>query len=215
MPAIQMHGQSLGTEWTGLSWVFEKSACFQGSHFVWVGEGGVVVCVDGSVGVLLRFVWKSLSVGMGVSGWGRGVFGVWLSEFWTSGIVYILILTINMSIVWLIQFGQKVNWLTFGKTPFNCPNWLDIICDKSRVQPETIIWGPDFRKGSVKQLVDSLCSIHLVFLSNNCVRTLALSDAQIFCPQLYNDYAIVWNVTHQSAVIFGRITCPFKNYLLL
>ena len=32
-----------------------------------------------------------------------------MSEFWTSGIVYILILTLSMSILYLTQFGQKVN----------------------------------------------------------------------------------------------------------
>ena len=47
---------------------------------VCVGEGRVVetvVCVGGSVGVLLlmRFVWRSLGVGMGVLGLGGCVFG--------------------------------------------------------------------------------------------------------------------------------------------
>ena len=46
----------------------------------------MVVYVGGSVGVLMRFVWRSLGVGMGVLGWGCVyVFGVWvgrwLSEF--------------------------------------------------------------------------------------------------------------------------------------
>ena len=36
-----------------------------------VGEGRVV-CVDGSVGVLMRFVWRSLDVRMGVLKWGWG-----------------------------------------------------------------------------------------------------------------------------------------------
>ena len=39
--------------------------------------------------------------------------GGWMSEFWASGIVYMLypglILTISMSIVCLTQFGQKVD----------------------------------------------------------------------------------------------------------
>ena len=48
----------------------------------------------GSVGVM-RFAWRSLCVGMGVLGWGWGC--GWVSEFWTSGIVYMLILTIRMS----------------------------------------------------------------------------------------------------------------------
>ena len=37
-----------------------------------VDEGRVVVmvvCVGGFVGVLMRFVWRSLGVGMGVLGW--------------------------------------------------------------------------------------------------------------------------------------------------
>ena len=40
--------------------------------------------------------------------WGECVFGGvggWVSEFWTRGIVYMLILTISMSTVCLIQFG--------------------------------------------------------------------------------------------------------------
>ena len=73
-------------------------------------DEGRVVCVGGSVGVLMRFVWRSLGVGMGVLRWGRVcVWGVdgWVSEFLTSGIVYILILRISMSIVCLTQFGQE------------------------------------------------------------------------------------------------------------
>ena len=38
-----------------------------------------------------------------------GGVGRWVSEFWTSGIVYMLILTISMSTVCLTQFGQKVD----------------------------------------------------------------------------------------------------------
>ena len=59
------------------------------------------------VGVLMRFecshwVWgECVWVGVGMK---RGV-GGWVSEFWTSGIVYMLILTINMSTVCLTQFG--------------------------------------------------------------------------------------------------------------
>ena len=63
----------------------------------------------GSMGVLMRFVWRSL-----VWGWvfwvGLGVcLGVWVSEFWTSGIVNTLILTISMSTVCVTQFGQKMD----------------------------------------------------------------------------------------------------------
>ena len=33
--------------------------------------------------------------------------GGWVSEFWTSGIIYVLILTVSMSTVCLTQSGQK------------------------------------------------------------------------------------------------------------
>ena len=62
--------------WTeSVNWtrVFEKKKCFQGSHFVYVGEGRVMMmvgCVSGSVGVLMRFLWRSLGVGMGMLKWG-------------------------------------------------------------------------------------------------------------------------------------------------
>ena len=48
-------------------------------------------------------------MGMGVLGWVGRVWdvGVWVSVFWTRGIVYMLILTINMSTVCLTQFGPK------------------------------------------------------------------------------------------------------------
>ena len=85
-----------------------------------VGEGRVeamVVCVGVSVGVLMRFVQRSLGVGMGV--FGDGCVGVgwvcvldvggWVSEFWTSGIVCILKLT--MSTVCLTQLTKK--WTAF------------------------------------------------------------------------------------------------------
>ena len=55
-----------------------RITCFQGSHFVCVGKGRAVVmvlCVGGSVGVLIRFVWRSLGVGRDVLGWGGWVFG--------------------------------------------------------------------------------------------------------------------------------------------
>ena len=51
----------------------------------------VTGCGEGCVGV-----------GVGVCFWGVGG---WVSEFWTSGIVYMLILTI----VCLTPFGQKVD----------------------------------------------------------------------------------------------------------
>ena len=38
-----------------------------------------------------------------------GSVGGWVSEFWTSGIVYILIFTISMNTVCLTQFGRKVD----------------------------------------------------------------------------------------------------------
>ena len=44
----------------------------------------------------------------------------WVSEFWTSGIVYMLILITSMSTVCLTQFRQKVDWVSFGKTLFKC-----------------------------------------------------------------------------------------------
>ena len=56
-------------------------------------EGRVVMmvaCVGGSVGVLMRFVWRSLGVGMGMLGWGGCVFGdvgEKVCEFCTSGVV--------------------------------------------------------------------------------------------------------------------------------
>ena len=56
----------------------------------------VTGCGDGCVGVGWVCVW-------GVGGW--------MSEFWLSGTVYMLILTICMSysILCLTQFGQKVD----------------------------------------------------------------------------------------------------------
>ena len=65
---IQMHRQS---ELDSVS--FGKTARFQGSHFVCVGEGGllvVVVCGGGSVGLLMRLEWRFLGVGRGVLVWG-------------------------------------------------------------------------------------------------------------------------------------------------
>ena len=63
---------------------------------------------------LMRFVWRSL-VWRWVC-WG-GVGGClecgWVGEFW------MLILAISMSTVCLTEFGQKVTWVSFGKTLFN------------------------------------------------------------------------------------------------
>ena len=74
----------------------------------------------------------SLSMGMGVLGWGCR----WMSEFLTSGIVYILIFTISMSLVCLTQFGQKVDYLSFGK------NTLQM--RKKKRKPEECEWdSPD------------------------------------------------------------------------
>ena len=47
----------------------------------------MVKCVGGSLGVLVRLVWKSQGVGV----------GGFVSEFWTSGTDYLLTLTIIMS----------------------------------------------------------------------------------------------------------------------
>ena len=69
----------------------------------------------GSVGVLMRSVWRSLGVGW-VCWDGDG--GGWMVEFWTSDIVYMLILIIiiiiiiiiiSMSTVCLTQFSHKVD----------------------------------------------------------------------------------------------------------
>ena len=68
-----------------------------------VGENRVVVmvvCGGGSVGVLIslyggHWVWGWVCWGGG--GWVFGSVGGWMSEFWTSDIVYMLILTISMS----------------------------------------------------------------------------------------------------------------------
>ena len=38
-----------------------------------------------------------------------GGVGRWVSAFWTSGMIYMLILTISMSTVCLTQFDQKVD----------------------------------------------------------------------------------------------------------
>ena len=60
---------------------------------------------------------------VGMEWWVFGGVGGWVSEFWTSGIVCMLILTISMSMVCtacLTQFGQKVGCVSFGKTLFNC-----------------------------------------------------------------------------------------------
>ena len=96
----------------------------KGRHFVHVAEGKVavvvimVVCVGGCLGILMRFVRRSLGMGMGVLGrrwvcvW--GVSG-WVSEFWTSGIVYMPIHIIRMNTVCLTQFDHKVNRVSFGK----------------------------------------------------------------------------------------------------
>ena len=63
-----------------------------------VGEG-----VGGSLGVLTRFVWRSLSVEW--VGWGVGG---WVSEFWTSSIVYMLIPTMGMSTVKHFNFAETL-----------------------------------------------------------------------------------------------------------
>ena len=98
-----------------------RLSCFQGSHFV---------CVVGWEWCVLMYPWYDNEVCMEVTwcrdgcvgvGWGCvcGVWGGWVSEFWTNGIVYMLILTKGMSTVCLTQFGQKVDWMSFGRTLFS------------------------------------------------------------------------------------------------
>ena len=73
--------------------------------FVWVRAlwwGWVCACVNEICMEVTGFGDVCVGVGMGV--WGVGG---WLSVFWTNVIVYMLILTICMSIVCLTQFGQK------------------------------------------------------------------------------------------------------------
>ena len=51
-------------------------------------------------------------MGMGELGWCGFVFGGeggCLSEFWTSGVVYMMILTTSKTILCLTQFGQKAD----------------------------------------------------------------------------------------------------------
>ena len=43
--------------------------------------------------------------------------GGWVTDFWTSGIFYMLIHTISVSTAALTQLGQKVDCVSFGK---NC-----------------------------------------------------------------------------------------------
>ena len=63
----------------------------------------VIECGDRRVGVGRMFVW-------GVFGGGDG----WMIRVYDKWHVYMLILTINMSTVCLTQFGQKVDWVSFG-----------------------------------------------------------------------------------------------------
>ena len=94
--------------WT--EWVFEKKKkkkpCFQGSHFVSVGEHRVVlvmmVCVGGGVNEVYmelygcHWVWGWVCKLGWVCVWGCGWVGEWVFD---SGIVYMLILAISMSTV--------------------------------------------------------------------------------------------------------------------
>ena len=109
---IQIHGQS------ELDWVsfWKKNACFQGSYFVCVGEGRavvMVVSVSGSVGVLMRFVWRSLGVGMGVLWWGWVCVG-WV---WVGGCVIMPILTISMCTKCLLNLAKKWTEWVLEKKP--------------------------------------------------------------------------------------------------
>ena len=73
--------------WTAVTEFLTEFLFFQGSHFVCMGEGRVVVmvvCGGGSVGVLMRFVWRLLGVQMGLLG-GSGVgVGVCLGCGWAG-----------------------------------------------------------------------------------------------------------------------------------
>ena len=67
---------------------FGKLTGFQGSHFVYLGEGGILVvgvCVRKYVGVIMRFEWYSLGVRVGCVGVGwvcvLGDMGGWMHEF--------------------------------------------------------------------------------------------------------------------------------------
>ena len=75
----------------------------------------VGVCVSKYVNMLIRFELGSHWV------WGGcvlGGVGGWVSEFWISNIVFMLILTKSRSAVCLTQFGQKEDLVSFGKTLF-------------------------------------------------------------------------------------------------
>ena len=83
-------------------WVVVVVVMGRGMGWGWCGcgySGWVCECVNGDGG---HWVWD------------RCVFGV-VGEFWTSGIEYMLILTLSMSTVCLSQFGLKVYWVSFGK----------------------------------------------------------------------------------------------------
>ena len=80
----------------------------------------------------MRFECRSLGVRMGVLGWGRRcVWGVrgWVSEFQTSGIVYMLIHTISMRIVCACLIWPKSGLSELGKkTLFNSLDFLLGLC---------------------------------------------------------------------------------------
>ena len=96
----------------------------------------------------MRFVKRTLCVGLGVCsvervcvcGW-----KLWVSEFWTSGIVYAKTEPKKkkkiISTVFLIQFSQKVNRASFDKTSsplhFRCLEY--VFCEKSQNVFEAIL----------------------------------------------------------------------------
>ena len=94
---------------------------------LWV-QWGWDIGVWTGLGLWVGFV--TVAVSMEVTGWwgvGVAVEG-WVSQFWTSGIVYILILTISINIVWLLlNLAKKwTEWVSEKPSSFTC-NYAGII----------------------------------------------------------------------------------------